>query len=174
MQNDEERKGAMNEKKQPVSTAIDIAKYIIAFCSGQSEPVPISNIKLQKLLYLVFGYYYLDYEVPLFNDTFQAWQYGPAIAEVYNQFCAFTGSYIYLTDPPPKLSEEVTVAIDPTIKENMNREVFDLVAETHQPGSAWSKAIERSGGDKKPDILLEDIIEEFRKKRDGNGTASTI
>lgn len=174
VENDEEREATMNEKKPPLSTAINIAKYIIGFCNNQDKPVLISNIKLQKLLYLVFGYYCLDGEGLLFNDTFQAWQYGPAVAEVYDQFCAFAGSYIYLSEPSPILPEAITTVINPTIKKNMNRDVFDLVEETHQPGSAWSKAIKRSGGDKKPDILLDDIIEEFRKKRDSNGTTSTV
>lgn len=164
----------LNKTGSPLSTAIDIAKHIIAFCSDQEPSIPISNIKLQKLLYLVFGYYYLDTGKFLFNDTFQAWQYGPAVAEVYDYFCAFAGSHIYLSDPPPVLPEIVTTAIAPTIKKNMGREVFDLVNETHQPGGAWQKAKERNPEMKKPDILLEDIIEEFEKRREGDATPSSV
>lgn len=174
VKNNGEREIAMNENKQPLSTAINIAKYIIGFCSSQNEPVPISNIKLQKLLYLVFGNYCLDGEGLLFNDTFQAWQYGPAVAEVYDQFCAFAGSYIYLSEPSPILPEAITTVINPTIKKNMNREVFDLVEETHQPGGAWLKAIERNPAVKKPNIFLEDIVEEFRKRRDNDAISSAV
>lgn len=174
MKSDEEREATMNEKKQPLSSAINIAKYIIGFCGNQNEPVLISNIKLQKLLYLVFGYYCLDGEGLLFNDIFQAWQYGPAVAEVYDQFSAFAGSYIYLSEPSPMLPEAITTIINPTIKKNMNREVFDLVEETHQPGGAWIKAIERNPGIKKPNILLEDIVQEFRKRRDNDAKSSAV
>ena len=177
-QSTKERETVMNEErnelKQSVSTAIDIARHIIAFCNDQEEPVPVSNIKLQKLLYLVFGYFCLDSNVKLFSDAFQAWQYGPAVAEVYDQFCAFSGSYIYLTDAPPVLPEEITASINPTIEKNMRRDVFELVEETHQPGSAWAKAMERRGASKSPDILFDDIIEEFRKRRDENGAASAL
>ena len=34
-------------------TAIDIAKYIVSYCSNKKQP--ISNLKLQKILYYAFG-----------------------------------------------------------------------------------------------------------------------
>lgn len=165
----------MDNKNNILISAITIAKYIVAFCSGQNPPISISNIKLQKLLYLVFGEYSLDHSDPLFPDTFQAWEYGPVVADVYDEFCAFAGSYIRLAESGPELPDNITLAINPTIEANMKRDVFDLVDETHQPGSAWDKAFIRNNGTIKnhPEILMEDIIEEFRKRRSENDKDST-
>lgn len=161
----------MAEQKSILSKALDIAKHILAVCSRLEDPIPITNIKLQKLLYLVYGNFLLDNsEEKLFGERFEAWQYGPAVAEVYDTFCEFSGSQIFLIDTPPELPEDITKAIDPTIEANMHREVFDLVAETHKPGSAWAKAMERKQANSTSPVFLrdEDIIEEFRKRRDGD------
>lgn len=165
----------MNEERTARSTAMDITNHIIAVCSNREAPIPVSNIKLQKLLYLVFGYYYIDRGEKLFDEPFEAWRYGPVVASVYDRFCTFAGSDICLIDPPPELPKDITEAINPTIETNMRREVFDLVEETHESGSAWSKAKERADDDKShPRISLDDIIEEFRKRRGGDGGASTL
>ena len=37
-------------------TAVDIAKYIVSYCSGKHRPV--SNLKLQKMLYYTWIDYY--------------------------------------------------------------------------------------------------------------------
>lgn len=174
-ENTKER-GIKMEKNRTHGFATIIAKYIVAFCAKQKEPILISNIKLQKLLYLVFGEYYLAKKKKLFPEPFQAWQYGPVVASVYDEFCAFAGSFICLAENEPELPENVTLAIKPTIEANMKRDVFDLVNETHQPGSAWSKTVARNNGIIKdhPEILIEDIEEEFRERRDKCGEDSAL
>lgn len=170
-----ERRNGMDRAVRRDVLAIDVAKHIIDFCSKQEEQVPVSNIKLQKLLYLVYGGYCLDNEEVLFGELFQAWQYGPVVASVYDEFCFFAGAHICLTDEPPALPECITTAIDPVIEKNMRREVFDLVEETHRPGSAWYKAVQQGGGVKNHPILsIEDIIEEFRERRDNHGISSAL
>ena len=175
VKNMKEREIKMDKKKDMQISAITIARYIVAFCAGQVVPVALTNIKLQKLLYLVFGEYYLDHGKPLFRETFEAWQYGPVVASVYDEFCAFAGSYILLSESDLGLPDNVKLDIDPIIKTNMKRDVFDLVDDTHQPGSAWAKAVARNNGTIKdhPEILIEDIIEEFRKRRGKCGEDST-
>lgn len=168
-----EREITMEDKKNPVNKALDIAKHIIELCTCRKNPIPVSNIKLQKLLYLVYGYFLLDLGEKLFAEPFEAWQYGPVAASVYDYFCNFAGSYISLIDTPPELPKSISDAIDPIIEENMEREVFDLVEETHQEGSAWRKAMKRRDSTSVAPVLKdEDIIEEFRKRRDSDGGTS--
>ena len=56
-------------------TALEIAKYIISTCSKKNRP--ISNLKLQKLLYFAWIYYYTKTGNGLFHDDICAWQFGP-------------------------------------------------------------------------------------------------
>jgi len=43
----------------------------------------ISNLALQKLLYLIQAYSLIDSNEPVFEDKIEAWQYGPAVPEAY-------------------------------------------------------------------------------------------
>lgn len=51
-----------------------------------SEPDIISNLKLQKLLYYAQGIHLALWGVPLFDDDIVAWQYGPVVESVYQQY----------------------------------------------------------------------------------------
>ena len=46
----------------------------------------ISNLALQKLLYLIQAYSLIDSNEPIFEDKIEAWQYGPVVPEAYYYF----------------------------------------------------------------------------------------
>jgi len=48
--------------------------------------INLTNLKLQKLLYILYAKYYVDTDGSLFPDRFEAWQYGPVLTEVYDIF----------------------------------------------------------------------------------------
>ena len=75
--------------------ASDIAKYIISYCS--SKNMPISNLKLQKVLYFTWVDYYRETGTALFLDDICAWQLGPVVPDVYYDYCSYGGRPIYLT-----------------------------------------------------------------------------
>lgn len=68
---------------------INVARYIINY-SNQKE-YGISNLRLQKLLYFVQAYYLAFTEVgtPCFNDEIEAWDFGPVVPRVYQEFKRF-------------------------------------------------------------------------------------
>lgn len=49
-------------------SAVDIAKYIVSYCSGKHRPV--SNLKLQKMLYYTWIDYYKKTGTALFSMKF--------------------------------------------------------------------------------------------------------
>ena len=67
---------------------ITLANYILerAECRGAGG---VSNLKLQKILYYVQGYYTAKYGHPLFPDEIHAWRFGPAVPDVYYEFSRF-------------------------------------------------------------------------------------
>ena len=79
-------------KKQKVYRANNIAKYFIYLASKDviggngKEREGITNLKLQKILYLAQAYYLAKFKKPLFNDKIEAWQYGPVIPNVYQEY----------------------------------------------------------------------------------------
>jgi uncharacterized phage-associated protein len=61
--------------------------------SKKSE-TPITPMQLQKLLYFAQGWYLAKFNksdkiVPLINEPFQAWDYGPVSSSVYHEFKRF-------------------------------------------------------------------------------------
>lgn len=64
---------------------IDVARYLIYLSYGENC-YSLTPLKLQKILYYVQGWSYVWDGKPMFNEEFEAWQYGPVNREVYNQF----------------------------------------------------------------------------------------
>ncbi|WP_165329061.1 Panacea domain-containing protein [Streptococcus tangpeifui] len=60
-------------------TALDIAKYLLSV-------LPMSNLKLQKMIYLVYADYLTKTGKRLFEDKIIAMQYGPVIPTVYDNY----------------------------------------------------------------------------------------
>lgn len=65
-------------------SAIDIARYVVNY-SWQIKS-PISNLKLQKLLYFIQGNFLRNLARPCFYENIEAWKFGPVVPEVYREF----------------------------------------------------------------------------------------
>lgn len=75
---------------------IDIANKIV--CSTDTERGDtISNLKLQKLLYYMQGYWLAFFNKPLFNEDIIAWMYGPVVKEAYSYFKEYGSASIDVT-----------------------------------------------------------------------------
>jgi uncharacterized phage-associated protein len=64
--------------------AVDIANYVIKKAIDSKKPV--SNLKLQKILYYLQARFLVDTGNPLFNDDIKKWKYGPVVESVYHEF----------------------------------------------------------------------------------------
>jgi uncharacterized phage-associated protein len=53
---------------------------------ASNQGVSLTNLKLQKLLYIFYAKYLYDAKNPLFPDRFEAWKYGPVLTAVYDIF----------------------------------------------------------------------------------------
>src|SRR5580704_766118 len=61
-----------------------VAERIISLSHGYQNPV--TNLKLQKLLYYAQAWYLALYKTPLFDDEFQAWVHGPVIPDIFRRY----------------------------------------------------------------------------------------
>lgn len=64
--------------------AIDIARYVITV--SLDDGYPVSNLKLQKMLYFIQGVMLVKYKKKAFDEDLVAWQYGPVVKSVYLNF----------------------------------------------------------------------------------------
>ena len=65
--------------------AIDIAKKIICKTDVEHGDT-LSNLKLQKLLYYMQGFHLAFFDEPFFNESIEAWTYGPVVPVVFQEF----------------------------------------------------------------------------------------
>lgn len=75
-------------------SALDVAKYTVNYCTRKSQPV--SNLKLQKMLYFMWIDYYKSTGEELFADDICAWRLGPVVPDVYYEYCSYAGRPISL------------------------------------------------------------------------------
>lgn len=72
--------------------AMDIARYIINYSLDLGKPV--SNLKLQKLLYYIQAAFLIEKDKPCFREPIYNWRHGAVVEEVYNNFTSYIGSNI--------------------------------------------------------------------------------
>jgi uncharacterized phage-associated protein len=57
--------------------------------TSEEMGTPLGPMKIQKLMYLMHGYYLALTGAPLVDEFFEAWQYGPVVPTIYHQFKEF-------------------------------------------------------------------------------------
>jgi uncharacterized phage-associated protein len=119
--------------------------------------ISLTNLKLQKLLYILYAKYYFDVGGSLFSDRFEAWQYGPVLTDIYEIFKREEARQI--VDMRPDANGKILVVSETGsfgicfeyVWDNFaNKGASYLVGLTHgdeNPGyvTAWRKAVDTKG-----------------------------
>lgn len=73
--------------------ALELSKYIINYCLDNNHQ--ITGLKLQKFLYFLQAYFWIEKKCPCFYDTMVVSDIGPMVPEVYKKFqnAAITDRY---------------------------------------------------------------------------------
>lgn len=116
-------------------SALDVAKYLIGL--AQRDGNPITNLRLQKLLYYAWGYYWNNYKKYLFNDPIEAWKYGPVVKDVYDEYKIFDGGNIIISDEvieevKSKISENDKIFLDGFYNFTKEYNTWTLVEASHK------------------------------------------
>ncbi|MFI5270942.1 MAG: Panacea domain-containing protein [Candidatus Saccharimonadales bacterium] len=137
-----------------------VAKYFLLKAAQEGEP--ITQLKLQKLVYLAYVNALLKNK-KLFNENIQAWANGPVVPSLYKLLRKYgynpIGEDFYKTDINKLLAElkDVQPILDEVFDEYAPKSAFELVTITHNDG-AWSKARE---GLKPTEISANPIKDEY-------------
>ncbi len=122
--------------------ALDIARYVINYCNKKQKP--ISNLKLQKILYFLWIDYFKATQEYLFDNEIYAWKFGPVVPDVYYEFCAYGGVPI-LRDFQIEINNNDKEIIDATIDKCIELTPYQLVEKTHKSNTAWYKTVHDVG-----------------------------
>lgn len=88
-----------------VSNAYDVANFFVK--RFQEAGDPLTNLKLQKLLYYSQGWHLAMMDQPLFDERIEAWPHGPVVPPVYGSFKQYQWNPITATAAEPSLPEPV-------------------------------------------------------------------
>lgn len=129
----------------PKLSALDISLYFIQLASKIDEN-DLTNLKLQKLLYLAQGRYMAKTGKQLFSDQIEAWSLGPVVRTVYDTYkvCGafpITAFDINVSDSN-ELSNDVRAFLDSIWEEYGKYSANYLVNFTHKT-APWNKAFEQ-------------------------------
>lgn len=118
-------------------TASNVAKYLIHhFCFiGQ----PISNLKLQKLLYYCQGFHLAINRKPLFRERIEAWVHGPVVPVVFREYRDFRWSPVIEDPGMPTFPSKVTEVLDSVVEGYGKLSAAQLEALSHKE-DPWLKA----------------------------------
>lgn len=154
---------------------LDVCRYIINY-SNEKE-YDISNLKLQKLLYFVQGYFLVEKNETCFKEKIEAWDFGPVVPEAYKEYKAYGASNIppitkfyafdednwlksgYVEYRDDVISEEDKKKINNVVDTLAKLSAIDLVEYTHKQ-EPWINAYVRGQNN---EIKINDIKECFKQ-----------
>lgn len=120
-----------------MSTALRVTEYIIH--EAQKREKPVTNIKLQKLLYFTQGVYLAKYNKLAFEDNIIAWKYGPVVKDIYYKYSLYGAEPIITVKKyDSKISFMLINVIDIVLESFLDVNQTDLIEEIIKPGSPWS------------------------------------
>ncbi|MEK6324321.1 MAG: type II toxin-antitoxin system antitoxin SocA domain-containing protein [Acidobacteriota bacterium] len=107
----------------------------------------LTNMQLQKLVYIAHGFYLAFTGKPLLYDEVKAWQWGPVIVDLYEALRQYGSGVVTAKIPAPavELNPNAEQVIEKVWKAYGRLTAFQLSSITHKPNSPWSQTWETWG-----------------------------
>ena len=134
-----------------------IANYMLD--RGEEDGVPITHLKLQKLVYIAYGWTLAALDASLFEERIEAWRYGPVVPDLWHEFKAYRAdpiddgrSFDYdwgrdrlIFHSIPLRAKEVRHLLRAIWKKYSPFTASQLVRRTHRVGAPWHATIREQG-----------------------------
>lgn len=108
----------------------DVAAYIVDYSIKINKP--ISNLKLQKLLYYTQAYFTVKKDLPCFQEEIEHWRHGPVVREVYSEYKMYFNDKINNVKEYNNIKEEDANLIKEVVESYKNYGPWDMVKKTHE------------------------------------------
>ncbi|HLL72320.1 MAG TPA: type II toxin-antitoxin system antitoxin SocA domain-containing protein [Pyrinomonadaceae bacterium] len=134
---------------------------------ANNEGKKLTNMQLQKLVYIAHGFNLAVAGEPLFTDEVHAWEFGPVIPDLYEELKKYGAGEVkarLLTRTPPIKSDNPEMDVINAVWGSYGKFTGpQLSAMTHKEGTPWSETWK-----KQPygEIRNELIAEHYRKLLD--------
>lgn len=156
-------------------SAFDLARYILKKCIDDENV--ISNLQLQKILYCIQECFLREKGHEAFSEPIEAWQFGPVVPEVYDEYRIYGGrTIVWMPDAHDNVAwkdEKDKKLIDNIVEEKRKLDPWDMVQETHKEGGAWAKIYDDGRGAYKV-IPIETIKKYLQKQQKSTVNKSKV
>lgn len=122
----------------------------------------LSNMKLQKLVYIAHGYSLAILHKPLIKQCVEAWKYGPVVADLYHALRQYKAGNV--TEPinilpAEQLSETDRALVSSVLNAYGRFSGTQLSTMTHKEGTPWREVFQPNAffnNDVIPDPLIKE------------------
>lgn len=126
----------------------------------------LSNLQLQKMIYLAHMFYLGEHNQPLIEEKFEAWDYGPVQPDLYHWVKTYGSAPVRKVlhpkaEPIPAESPTANM-LERVLKMTKEKSPAWLVKVTHWSKGAWAKHYRK--GAMFISIPNQDILVEFRDR----------
>lgn len=142
--------------------SVKAAKYLLAL--AYSKGIVLNVTKVQKMLFIAYGYFLAAHNHQLLTEAPKAWPFGPVFPRTRKRIDF--GKIVPLTDPDlADISEDefVTNAFNNIIDKYADFTASQLSDWSHMKGSPWDKTTKQTGFDWNqtiPDNFIKDYFSE--------------
>lgn len=147
--------------------ALSVANTTLSLAWGHQDK--ITPLKLQKFIYISHGFSLALTGDPLVEEKVFAWEYGPVIPEIYQEFKRFgkrpiDESATVLYEGEPHIIPQPKDDLTKVILEGMwiiygDKSGYQLANLTHEPDTPWDQTWD--GGKGKGRVISNDLIKEY-------------
>ena len=141
--------------------ALSVAKHML-----EASGWRLTNLQLQKLLYIAHMLWLGERGEPLVEESFEAWDYGPVVPVVYHRAKCFGARAIRWLDAPSEIDDpDVREHLDDVVNKLGGLTGGQLVAITHWNKGAWAKRYrpELNGLRIANDLILQEYRDRFKE-----------
>lgn len=160
----------VNKENKMLYSPKSIANYFLDLANDSGEE--ISPMKLQKLVYYAHGWYAGYTGRPLIDESVKAWQYGPAIPSLYDEFKQFGAGSITgkatcfegmeLREVPHPEDVNLCKFLDNVWASYGRFTELRLSEMSHAPDGPWDQTWKAAAGIRGIDIPFEKIATYFK------------
>ena len=156
-------------------SAIKVANAFLALAGAARPPVPMTPIKIIKLVYIANGWAHPLLGERLVREEAEAWTYGPVVPDLYHAVRRYRADPIAAPIPgaedSPELSEREEQLVATVFNAYGMLSGTQLSALTHLPGTPWSITWADGAGQNRiiPDALIARHYEALEAQRLANG-----
>ncbi|HJP94431.1 MAG TPA: type II toxin-antitoxin system antitoxin SocA domain-containing protein [Pyrinomonadaceae bacterium] len=115
---------------------------------AKRDGVSITNMQLQKLVYIAHGWCLALLGRDLIQDPVEAWQWGPVIPSLYHNLSKYGAGEVDSTIPvlrAQSLRPDEQSIVESVWKSYNQMSAFTLSTITHQENTPWSRTVKEFG-----------------------------